>query len=206
MVKQNIYTIEKKEVGTVELSETIFNTDVKPHLIHEVVKTQRANLRAGCASTKNRSEVKASNAKPYRQKGTGRARHGSWVSPIFVGGGITFGPKPRDYSLKMNKKTKKAALKSALTNKVQENRLLVIDKWVEKKKTKEMVEIFKKLEIASALIVVNEPTLWLEQAVRNIPYVNVIYTDKLNAYVLIKHDYVICTKDVVDEIQERLEK
>lgn len=202
MSKQDIYDINMKKVGDIELSKAVFCAEVKPHLIYDAVKTQLANKRAGTSSTKTRAEVKASGVKPYRQKGTGRARHGSWVSPLFVGGGVTFGPKPRDFSLKMNKKVKKAALRSALSSKVAENRFLVIDKWAEKKKTKEMAEVFKKMKIENALIVLDGPVEWLERTVNNIPRINVAYTWMLTPYVIIAHDYIICEKDVVAKIEE----
>ena len=206
MPKQNVVNIEMKNVGEVELSETVFGAEVKVPLIHEAVKARLANKRLGTACTKTRAEVKASGAKPYRQKGTGRARHGSWVSPLFVGGGIIFGPKPRDYSLKMTKKKRRAALKSALSMKVKENKLLIIDNWVEKKKTKEMAEILKAMKIKNALIVTDEPIEWLERTVRNIPYIDVIYTSMLNTYNVMVRDMLICTKDVVAKLQEGLEK
>jgi len=206
MPNHKLVNVELKNVGDLKLSDDIFGREVNAPLIHEAVKAYLANKRAGCASTKTRAEVKASRCKPYRQKGTGRARHGSWVSPLFVGGGITFGPKPRDYSLKLTKKKRKAALKSALSMKVKEGKLLVVDKWVEKKKTKEMVAIFKKMKVDSALIVVDEPTEWLERTVNNIPRIHVGYTKFLNTYNILEHDFLICTKDVVSKIEEGLAK
>jgi large subunit ribosomal protein L4 len=195
-----------ENTGEITLSDTVFAVEVKGPLIHEAVKAALANKRRGTASTKTRAEVKASGAKPYRQKGTGRARHGSWVSPLFVGGGITFGPKPRSFSLKMTKKKRHAALRSALSMKVKENQLLVIDEWVEKKKTKEMAKVLDTMKVKNALIVVDEPTEWLERTVRNIPYIDVTYTRMLNTYNIVAHDFLICTKDVVAKIEEGLEK
>lgn len=206
MPKQNVVNIEMKNVGEVALSDKVFGVEVKAGLIHEAVKACLANKRLGTASTKTRAEVAGSGIKPYRQKGTGRARHGSWTSPLFVGGGVTFGPRPRDYSLKMTKKKKHAALRSALSMKVQENKLLVIDNWVEKKKTKEMAEVFKAMEVKNALIVLDKPTEWLERTVRNIPNIDVTYVSRLNTYNLLAHDVLICDKDVVAKIEEGLAK
>lgn len=206
MPKHNVVDLSLKNVGDVNLFDAVFAAEVKESLIHEAVVACLANRRLGTAKTKTRSEVKGSGSKPYRQKGTGRARHGSWVSPLFVGGGITFGPRPRDYSLKITKKKRRLALKSALSMKVAENKLLVIDKWVEKKKTKEMAEIFKAMKIKSALIVLDQPTEWLEKTVRNIPYIDVTYTHMLNTYNIVAHDFLICTKDVVTKIEEGLKQ
>lgn len=206
MSKCNVYNVEMKQVGEIELSESVFGASVKPFLLHEAIKVERANKRLGCASTKTRGEVKCSNVKPYRQKGTGRARHGTYASPLFVGGGIVFGPRPRDFGLKMNKKTKHMAVKNALAAKAQENRFLVIDKWQETKKTKEMAAVLKKMKIKNALIVLDEPTEWLERTVRNIPYIRTTYASRLNVYNLLAHEYVVCTKDVVAKIEERFKQ
>lgn len=206
MAKYDVIDLNRKKVGEFDLSEDVFKTEVKMSLIHEAVKVALANKRVGSASTKTRGEVKSSNIKPYRQKGTGRARHGSWVSPLFVGGGITFGPKPRDYTIKMTKKKRLAALKAALSSKVQENKLLIIDKWVEKKKTKEMAEVLNKMNIKDAIIVLDGPTPWLERTVRNIPNINYSYTDNLSTLNIIAHDYLVCSKDVVAKLQEGLVK
>ena len=206
MAKQDVVNVEMKNVGQVDLPDDIFGAAVNIPLMHEAVKATLANKRVGSACTKTRSEVKASRKRPYRQKGTGRARHGSTVSPLFVGGGITFGPKPRDYGLKVTKKKKKAALRAALSTKVSEKKMIVVDKWFEKKKTKEMVEVFKKMKIENALIVLDEHTEWLERTTMNIPHISVTYSHWLNTYNILAHDYLICTKDAVAKIEEGLRK
>lgn len=206
MAKQDVINIEAKKVGQIDLADVVFASEVKKALLHEAVVASMANRRRGTACTKNRAEVKASGVKPYRQKGTGRARHGSWVSPLFVGGGITFGPKPRDYSLKMSRKKRNAALRSALSVKVKENKFVVVDKWVPKQKTKEMAGILKTMGICNALIVLESPTDWLERVVRNIPNIDVIYVNQLNAYSIIARDFLVCTTEVVAKINERLEQ
>lgn len=204
MVKHNVIDTKLKNVGDVELSDAIFGTEVNKSIIHEAVRACLANRRVGCSCTKTRGEVHATNKKPYKQKGTGRARHGTLASPIFVGGGITFGPRPRDYTIQMPKKKKRVALQSALSLKVKENKFLVLDKWNEAKKTKEMVSVLKSMNVSNALIILNEPNELLERTVRNIPYIDVTYTDRLNTYNIIAHDFLICTKDVVAKIQEGL--
>lgn len=204
MAKLDVVNIEKKKVGEVDISDQIFPSRVNMPLLHEAITTVLANKRSGTASAKTRGEVAGSNVKPYRQKGTGRARHGSWTSPLFVGGGITFGPKPRDYSLKMNKKKRHAALKSALSAKIGEGKLIVIDKWVEKKKTKEMTKIFETLGVKDALIVLSEPTEWIERTTGNIPHIELALSRNLNAYNVIRRDFLVCTKDVLAEIEEGL--
>lgn len=206
MIKQDVINVEKKKVGQVDLSEEVFGVKVKTALIHEAIKAILAGKRTGTSSTKTRAEVKCSNVKPYRQKGTGRARHGSWVSPLFVGGGITFGPKPRDFTLYLTKKKKVEALKSALSAKVKDNQLLIVDEWKETKKTKEMAAVLKKLGVRSAMIVLAGPTAWLERCVRNIPYINYTYVQNLNTHNVIAREHLVCTKDVVATLQEGLAK
>lgn len=202
MPKYKVVDIDMKDVGQLDLADEVFAARANKALLHEVVRATLANRRVGCASTKTRAEVKCSNKKPYRQKGTGRARHGTYASPLFVGGGITFGPRPRDYTIRMPRKKKQAALKVALSLKVKDFRLLVLDKWVEKKKTKEMAALLRKMNVGSALIVLPEASGWLERVVGNIPRIDVTYAGDLNAYNIIAHDYLICTTDVVGKIQE----
>jgi large subunit ribosomal protein L4 len=195
-----------KEVGEVELSDSVFAAKVDKPLLQESVRMILANMRVGTASTKTRAEVKATGKKPYRQKGTGRARHGSYASPIFVGGGITFGPKPRDYSFNMPKKKKRLALASALSSKVAEGKLLVLDKWEEKKKTKEMAKVFDNMKVGSALIVLDGPNGLLQRVVRNIPNISVINLSALNTYNILAHEHLIFTKDVAARLNERFAK
>lgn len=204
MPKHDVKDLKLKTVGEIELSDAVFGAKDSKGLVHEAVKAALANARQGTACTKTRAEVKATNAKPYRQKGTGRARHGSSVSPIFVGGGITFGPKPRDYSVKLSKKKKRAALKAVLTIKAKENKLLIIDKWEEKKKTKEMAAILNAMKVKKALLVVAERLEWLERTVGNIPYIDVTTVQNLNTFDIVSRDFLICTKDVVAKIEEGL--
>lgn len=202
MATHKVVDTNLKDVGTVDLSDKMFGQEVNPGLIHEAIRMYRANQRVGTASTKTRSEVKGSNVKPYRQKGTGRARHGSWTSPLFVGGGITFGPKPRDYSYEMPKKKRRVALANALSMKVKEGEVIVVDKWVEQKKTKDMAAVLKKMKIANALIVVEDKIEWLERTTRNIPHIRVTNANLLTTYDLLKYKNIIFTKNAVNKIGE----
>lgn len=206
MPSHDVISIDKKKTGQVDLSDKVFGLKVRTSLIHEAVKMYLANKRVGTASTKTRAEVRGSNKKPYRQKGTGRARQGTYSSPIFVGGGVAFGPKPRDFSLHMTKKKRDLVLKEALSLKLKENKLLIIDEWVEKKKTKEMAKVLKKLGVDNALIVLDSPLPWLQRSVSNIPYIDVVYMNKVNTYNIMARDFLVCTKDVVAKMQEGLEK
>jgi len=200
----DVLSIENKKVGEVTLSDDVFSGKPNIYLMHEAVVAALANRRLGTASTKTRGEVKGSGVKPYRQKGTGRARHGSWTSPLFRGGGIIFGPKPRDFSLHVNKKKKKIALASAIISKVNERKLVVIDKWVEKEKTKEMAKILDALGVNNALIVISESDKWLQRVVRNIPNIDIAYENFLNTYDILAHDFLVCSRDVIAKIEERL--
>lgn len=204
MAKLDVINVQAKKVGQVELADAIFSSEVNGALIHEAVRASLANKRVGSACTKTRAEVKGSGVKPYKQKGTGNARHGSWTSPLFVGGGITFGPKPRDYTINLTKKKRRTALLSALSCKLKDNKILVIDEWVEKKKTKEMAVVLNALGVKSALIVLDKPLVWLERAVKNIPYIHTTSYMRLDTLKVISHDFIICSKDAVAKLEEGL--
>jgi large subunit ribosomal protein L4 len=207
MPSVDIYNTKKEVVDKITLKKEIFDTDIKDHLIYDVVKMQQANRRSGTASTKGRAEVRGGGKKPYRQKGTGRARAGSSRSPLWVGGGVIFGPKPRDYSYKVPKKVRRAALKSALTKKLKEGKLMIIDGIeVPEVKTKLFVEILNKLECGGGktLIVVPEKDRNLELSSRNIREVKLLPVGGLNVFDVLKYDTVVITRPAVEMIEKAL--
>jgi large subunit ribosomal protein L4 len=193
-------------VGTVELDPRVFNAPVKVHLLHEVVVYQEAKHRRGTASTKRRGEVAGSNKKPWRQKGTGRARSGERRSPLWTGGGIVFGPKPRDYSFKVMKKVRKAALKSALSAKRQEEKLLVVDELkLDRIKTKDFAAWLSGLKISSkVLVVIAAADPAIETSARNLPRVKVLRADGINVRDVLNHERLVMTRDAALKIQEAL--
>lgn len=199
---------KKKKVGDVELLPSIFEAEVKPHLIHDMVVCQMANRRAGTHSTKGMHEVRGGGRKPWKQKGLGRARAGSIRSPLFRGGGIVFGPKPRDYSYNLTKKAARGALISALSLKQNENALIIVDKLVFKEpKTKLAVKTLGGLGLTGkTLIVSNNKDDNIDKSFRNIPKVKQILAKAINVYDLINADHVLMTKEALDSIQERLGK
>jgi len=200
-----IYDMKKMKVGEIDLPDEVFNVPVKEGLIHQAVCAHLSNCRQGNASTKTRAEVQGTGKKPYKQKGTGRARHGSLRSPIFVGGGVTFGPRPRDWRIELPKKQKKAAMRMALTVKNKDGQFFVIDEFISKKgKTKEMAGFFKTWEINSSVIVTHEADEKTVKAVRNIPHVNIVPDGNVSVYDLIAHEHVLFTKSAVDNIVKRL--
>jgi large subunit ribosomal protein L4 len=200
-----VYSTGKKKVSEMELDERIFNVEVKDHLLHDVVRLQLARRRAGTASTKNRSAVRGGGRKPYRQKGTGRARAGSTRSPLWRGGGVIFGPIPRDFSYNLPKKVKKQALKIALSARAAEGKLLVLNQFELKEiKTKPFVEILNRLGMVKALIVTGKENFNLERSARNVPGVKVLRVEGLNVYDIFNHENLILVKDAVEKIQERL--
>jgi len=200
----DIYNIDKEKVSQVELDKTIFGCEVKPHLLYEAVKMQLANRRRGTASTKNRSKVRGGGAKPWRQKGTGRARAGTIRSPLWTGGGVAFGPLPRDYSYKLNKKAKKSALRSALSTKLMENKVLILDSFnLPEIKTKTFVAIVNHLAIKNALIIDNS-NITLEKSARNVPFVKVLRPEGLNVYDILKHDKLVITQPCLEKITKSL--
>lgn len=202
----SVHNIKGENIGEVSLRDSIFNTKVNKYLVHQAVKRHLANRRRGTASTKNRSEVRGGGAKPWKQKGTGRARAGTNSSPIWVGGGIVFGPTPRDYSFSLPKKMKVAALKSALSDKLENKEIIIIDKLsLKENKTSKMVEILKNLQaFKKPLIITEKEDNIIALSVRNIKGVQVLPVSKINTYDLINHKKIIITKKALKKIEEVL--
>jgi len=199
-----IKNIANSKVGETQLADDVFGVEVKPHLLHEVVIMQLAQRRRGTASTKGRSEVRGGGRKPWRQKGTGRARAGTRRSPLWRGGGIVFGPLPRDYRYRVPKKVRKQALKSALSQKLLENKLVIVDAIsLASAKTREFVGVMKNLRIHDALII-DQENLKLRLSARNVPKVKVLQPDGLNTYDILRYDYLVLTAPSVKRIEERL--
>ena len=199
-----VKNIRNEKVGEVELNDQVFNREVKTFVLHDVVRQQRAARRAGTASTKTRKEVRGSGAKPWRQKGTGRARAGSRKSPIWRGGGTTFGPKPRDYSFKLNRKVRQQAVAMALSARFQEGNLIVLDGFtMEAIKTKEFVSIMKLLELNNALIVVDADNEELSKSSRNVPGYKVMKTDGVNVYDILLHEKLVVLQPAIERLEER---
>ena len=203
MANVSVYNIEGKEVETIELSDAVFGVEVNEHLVHMAVVNQLANNRQGTQKAKTRSEVSGGGRKPWRQKGTGHARQGSTRAPQWTGGGVVFAPVPRDYSFKMNKKEKRAALKSALTSRVQENKLIVIDELkFDEIKTKNFKAVMDNLKVNKAYVVLNENDEKVVKSARNLPNVQTALTNTINVYDVMKGGTVILTKDAVKTIEE----
>ena len=195
--------MEGKEVGTLDLSDAVFGVEVNEHLVHMAVVWQLANKRQGTQKAKTRSEVSGGGRKPWRQKGTGHARQGSTRSPQWTGGGVVFAPVPRDYSFKLNKKEKRAALKSALTSRVQENKLIVVDELkFDEIKTKNFKQVMDNLKVSKGLVVINENDKNVVMSAKNMPTVNTTLTSTLNVYDVMKAGTVVLTKDAVKTIEE----
>ena len=203
MANVSVYNIEGKEVGKIDLSDAVFGVEVNEHLVHMAVVSQLANNRQGTQKAKTRSEVSGGGRKPWRQKGTGHARQGSTRAPQWTGGGVVFAPVPRDYSFKMNKREKRAALKSALTSRVEENKFIVIDEInFEEAKTKNFANILKNLDVSKALVVLEDDNKNAELSARNIADVKTAKTNAINVYDILKYNTVITTKAVVAKIEE----
>ena len=203
MANVSVYNIEGKEVGKIDLSDAVFGVEVNEHLVHMAVVNQLANNRQGTQKAKTRSEVRGGGRKPWRQKGTGHARQGSTRAPQWTGGGVVFAPVPRDYSFKMNKREKRAALKSALTSRVEENKFIVIDEInFEEAKTKNFANILKNLDVSKALVVLEDDNKNAELSARNIADVKTAKTNTINVYDILKYNTVITTKAVVAKIEE----
>ncbi len=203
MAKVSVYNMEGKEVDTIDLNDAVFGVEVNEHLVHMAVVHQLANKRQGTQKAKTRSEVSGGGRKPWRQKGTGHARQGSTRAPQWTGGGVVFAPVPRDYSFKMNKKEKRAALKSALTSRVQENKLIVIDELkFDEIKTKNFKAVIDNLNVAKAYVVINENDEKVVLSARNLPNVQTALTHTINVYDIMKGGTVILTKDAVKTIEE----
>ena len=203
MANVSVYNIEGKEVGKIDLSDAVFGVEVNEHLVHMAVVSQLANNRQGTQKAKTRSEVSGGGRKPWRQKGTGHARQGSTRAPQWTGGGVVFAPVPRDYSFKMNKREKRAALKSALTSRVEENKFIVIEEInFEEAKTKNFANILKSLDVSKALVVLEDDNKNAELSARNIADVKTAKTNTINVYDILKYNTVITTKAVVAKIEE----
>ena len=203
MANVYVYNIEGKEVGKIDLSDAVFGVEVNEHLVHMAVVSQLANNRQGTQKAKTRSEVSGGGRKPWRQKGTGHARQGSTRAPQWTGGGVVFAPVPRDYSFKMNKREKRAALKSALTSRVEENKFIVIDEInFEEAKTKSFANILKSLDVSKALVVLEDDNKNAELSARNIADIKTAKTNTINVYDILKYNTVITTKAVVAKIEE----
>ncbi len=203
MANVAVYNMEGKEVGTIDLSDAVFGVEVNEHLVHMAVVQQLANKRQGTQKAKTRSEVSGGGRKPWRQKGTGHARQGSTRSPQWTGGGVVFAPVPRDYSFKLNKKEKRAALKSALTSRVQENKLIVVDELkFDEIKTKNFKQVMDNLKVVKGLVVINENDKNVVMSAKNLAKVNTTLTSTLNVYDIMKAGTVVLTKDAVKTIEE----
>lgn len=203
MAKVSVYNMEGKEVETIDLSDDVFGVEINEHLVHMAVVQQLANKRQGTQKAKTRSEVSGGGRKPWRQKGTGHARQGSTRAPQWKGGGVVFAPVPRDYSFKLNKKEKRAALKSALTSRVQENKLIVIDELkFDEIKTKNFKAVMDNLKVAKAYVVLNDNDEKVVMSARNLPNVQTALTNTINVYDVMKGGTVILTKDAVKTIEE----
>ena len=198
-----VYNMEGNEVGTIELSDAVFGVEVNEHLVHMAVVQQLANNRQGTQKAKTRSEVSGGGRKPWRQKGIGHARQGSTRAPQWTGGGMVFAPVPRDYSFKLNKKEKRAALKSALTSRVQANKLIVVDELkFDGIKTKNFKQVMDNLKVEKGLVVINENDANVVLSARNLPTINTTLTSTLNVYDVMKAGTVVLTKDAVKTIEE----
>ncbi len=199
-----VFNVSGEKVSEIELKDSVFGVDINTHVMHAVVKNYLANQRQGTQSAKTRAEVRGGGRKPWRQKGTGRARHGSSRSPIWVGGGVIFAPKPRDYSYKLPKKVRRLAMKSALTSKVQDEQIIVLDNLqIERPKTKEMTSILKSLKVdGKALIVMEQVDQNIIRSARNIQGVETALVNTLNVYDILKYDRFIITRNAVEKVEE----
>ena len=203
MANVAVYNMEGKEVDKIELNDSIFGVEINEHLVHMAVLQQLANKRQGTQKAKTRSEVRGGGRKPWRQKGTGHARQGSTRSPQWTGGGIVFAPKPRDYSFKMNKKEKRIALLSALSSKVAESKIVVLDEFkLDEIKTKKFVEVMNNLKVENALVVLEGENKNVVLSGRNIPSVKVTATNEINTYDVLKYTTLVVTKAAVEKLEE----
>ena len=203
MANVSVYNIEGKEVGTIDLNDAVFGVEVNEHLVHMAVVSQLANKRQGTQKAKTRSEVSGGGRKPWRQKGTGHARQGSTRAPQWTGGGVVFAPTPRDYSFKLNKKERRAALKSALTSRVEEKKFIVVDEInFDEIKTKKFQDVLNNLSVSKALVVLEDGNKNAELSARNIADVKTAKTNTINVYDILKYNTVIATKAAVQAIEE----
>ena len=203
MANVSVYNIEGKEVGTIDLNDAVFGVEVNEHLVHMAVVSQLANKRQGTQKAKTRSEVSGGGRKPWRQKGTGHARQGSTRAPQWTGGGVVFAPTPRDYSFKLNKKERRAALKSALTSRVEEKKFIVVDEInFDEIKTKKFQDVLNNLSVSKALVVLEDGNKNAELSARNIADVKTAKTNTMFVYDILKYNTVIATKAAVQAIEE----
>ena len=203
MAQVTVYNKEGNEVGTLELNDAVFGVDVNEHLVHMAVVAQLANKRQGTQKAKTRSEVSGGGRKPWRQKGTGHARQGSTRSPQWKGGGVVFAPSPRDYTIRLNKKEKRAALKSALTSRVNDNKFIVVeDMSFDQIKTKNFKAVLDNLKVSKALVVLDEGSNNAVLSARNLPAVKTAYVNTINVYDILKYNTVVATKAAVANIEE----
>ena len=203
MANVSVYNMEGNEVGSMELNDAVFGVEVNEHLVHMAVVQQLANNRQGTQKAKPRSEVSGGGRKPWRQKGTGHARQGSTRAPQWTGGGVVFAPVPRDYSFKINKKEKRAALKSALTSRVEAQKFVVLDELkLDAIKTKDFVKVLNNLNVSKALVVMGDKDVVVEKSAANVPGVKTTQATLLNVYDVLKYDTVITTKAAVEKIEE----
>ena len=203
MANVSVYNIEGNQIGEMELSDAVFGVEINEHLLHMAVVNHLAAKRQGTQSAKTRSEVSGGGKKPWRQKGTGHARQGSTRAPQWTGGGVVFAPVPRDYSFKINKKEKRAALKSALTSRVEAQKFVVLDELkLEAIKTKDFVKVLNNLNVSKALVVMGDKDVVIEKSAANVPDVKTTQATLLNVYDILKYDTVITTKAAVEKIEE----
>ena len=203
MANVSVYNMEGKEVGTIELNDAVFGVEVNEHLVHMAVVAQLANKRQGTQKAKTRSEVSGGGRKPWRQKGTGHARQGSTRSPQWIGGGMVFAPTPRDYTITLNKKEKRAALKSALTSRVNENKFVVVDELkFDEIKTKNFKAVMNNLKVSKALVVLADNDQNTVLSARNIPEVKTSLVNTINVFDILKYNTVVATKAAVASIEE----
>ncbi|ADL06286.1 50S ribosomal protein L4 [Lacrimispora saccharolytica] len=203
MANVSVYNMEGKEVGTLELNDAVFGVDVNEHLVHMAVVSQLANKRQGTQKAKTRAEVSGGGRKPWKQKGTGHARQGSTRSPQWTGGGVVFAPTPRDYTIRLNKKERRLALKSALTSRVNENKFIVVDELkFDEIKTKKFQTVLNNLKVSKALVVMGEDSTNAVMSARNIAAVKTAFANTINVYDILKYSTVVATKTAVAAIEE----
>lgn len=203
MANVSVFNMEGNEVGTMELNDAVFGAKINEHLVHLAVVSQLANKRQGTQKAKTRSEVSGGGKKPWRQKGTGHARQGSTRAPQWTGGGVVFAPVPRDYTIRLNKKEKRAALKSVLTSKVQENKFIVVDELkFDEIKTKAMKNVLNNLKVEKALVILNDNDQNVVLSARNIAGVKTALTNTINVFDILKYNTVVATKAAVETIEE----
>ena len=205
MAVTEIYNINKEKVGELELNDQLFQVEVNPHLLHDIVRMQRANRRSGTACTKTRSDVSGSGKKPWKQKGTGKARSGSRKSPVWRGGGTVFGPQPRSYSFRMPRKARKLGLRMALSSRFGDQMVVVLDDFqLAEIKTKKFIEVMNNFEINNALIIAPERIETLERSSRNVPGFKVMPPEGLNVYDILLHKHIILLQPCIGQLEERL--